>query len=130
MKKTVRFALTLSLVLAILTSGFVAAHAAEARYTGIYYMYSSLTVSSSGKATCTGKVTLRDGYTADLTVELKQDGNVIKTWTASGSEDVSGGGSYYVTKGHEYVATTSAKVYDANNKLIESPSKDSQISKY
>lgn len=131
MKKTARSALSLFFALAVLTASLVTAHAVEPRYTGIYYMYSTLTISSAGEATCTGKVTLRNGYTAKLTVELKQDGNVIKTWTASGSGNVSGGGTYYVTTGHEYVVTTTAKIYDANNnKLVEDPYKDSQTISY
>lgn len=73
---------------------------------------------------------LWDDYTADVTVELKRDGITIKTWTASGSEVISAGGTYYVTSGHEYVVTTTATVYDSNGKIVESPSKDSPSKNY
>lgn len=73
---------------------------------------------------------MRPGYTADLTVDLKQDGDTIMTWTASGSGDLQAGGTYYVKSGHDYVVTTTAKVYDSNHRLIESPVENSKESSY
>ncbi len=130
MKKTVRSALAFFLALALLVVGATTAFAVQPRYTGIIYMYSGLQISSTGRATCEGKVFLREDYTADVTVELKRDGTVIKTWTASGSGNVSAGGAYYVTSGHEYVVTTTIEAYDANGTLVDNPSKDSQTSTY
>lgn len=130
MKKTVRSALTLFLALALLVVGAVTAYAVQPRFTGILYMYSTLQISDAGKATCEGSATLRKDYTADVTVELKRDGTVIKTWTSSGSGDIIAGGHYYVTSGHKYIVTTTVEVYDATGKLVEDPSKDSQESTY
>ncbi len=130
MKKTVQSALALFLTLALLVAGTATVFAMQPRFTGIIYMYSTLQISSAGKTTCEGKAYLRSGYTADVTVELKQDGTVIKTWTDSGSGDVIAGGSYYVATGHEYVVTTTVEVYDANGTLVDNPSKDSQTKTY
>lgn len=100
------------------------------RFTGITTLASSLTISKYGRADCGGTVSLRDGYTVDVTVELKQDGTVIKTWTESGSGVVGAGGSYYVTSGHDYVVTTTAEVYNSSGKLVEAPSEDSLEKSY
>lgn len=132
MKKTIRSAIPLFLLLAALAGNLVVAHASDIMplYTGVASLTSGLTVSNTGKATCNGNVMLWDDYTADVTVELKRDGITIKTWTASGSEVISAGGTYYVTSGHEYVVTTTATVYDSNGKIVESPSKDSPSKNY
>ncbi len=130
MKKTVRSALALFLALALLVAGAATALAVQPRFTGIYDMYSALQISSTGRATCEGSATLRKGYTADVTVELKRDGTVIKTWTGSGSEEPYAGGIYYVTSGHEYVVTTTVEVYNASGTLVNNPSQDSQTSTY
>ena len=119
--------LTLSLLIAILFSNLTFAQAVniEPRYTGIFNLRSTLNISDKGAASCSGYVSLRNGYTADMTVELKQDGNTIKTWTKSGTGVVSAGGTYYVMSGHNYVVTTTVDIYDAEDNFIESPSLDS-----
>lgn len=124
MKKHTRFAMSLLLLLGILMA-FASAQAVEPRYTGITRLTSSLEISASGAASCAGKAILRSGYTADLKVELKRDGSTIKTWTTSGSDTLSAGGTYYVMSGHDYVVTTTATVYDSTGKLVESPSANS-----
>ena len=100
------------------------------RYKAIAQIASSLSISSSGGATCAGRVVLDDGYTADLVVELKQDWTTIKTWTSSGSLVVSAGGLYYVMSGHTYVVRTTATVYNSNGKLVEIVAKNSLESTY
>ena len=130
MKKTVRSALALFLALALLVAGAATALAVQPRFTAIITMYSTLQISSVGRTTCEGGASLRDGYTADVTVELKQDGTVIKTWTDSGSGDPFAGGHYYVAKGHEYVVTSTVTVYDSHGRLVESPSQDSPTRTY
>lgn len=131
-KKTIRSAITMLLLVGIFAANLVSAHAIQIqpRYTGISDMFSSLTVSSSGAAKCTGSVEVRSGYTVNLTVELKQDGTSIKEWTSSGSGTVSAGGTYYVKSGHDYVVTTTAEVCDSKGNVIETPSKDSLTSFY
>lgn len=130
MKKHIRSAISLLFALGVLMASFATAQAVEPRYTGVAQIYSTLNISNSGAASCSGKVVLRSGYTADLTVELKQDGETIKTWTNSGSGTVTAGGTYYVESGHGYIVTTTATVYDSNDNVIESPSKDSPKSSY
>lgn len=132
MKKLVHSTIPAFMLLSILVGGLMSAQASEItpRYTGIATLTSGLTISDTGKATCNGKVFLWNGYTADLTVELKQDGTTIKTWTSSGSDMVSAGGTYYVASGYEYVVTTTVTVYDSNGKVVDNPSKDSPSKNY
>lgn len=125
MKKQTRIAMALLLLVGVLVANFATAQAAEPRYAGVARISSTLNISKSGAASCSGQVVLWSGYTADLTVELKRDGTTIKTWTNSGSGTVSAGGTYYVASGHDYVVTTTATVYDSNGQWVESPSLDS-----
>jgi hypothetical protein len=87
-------------------------------------------LSTDGKASCYGDVKLSSGYTADVKVELKQDGTTIKTWTKSGSGTISISGTYYVMTGHSYMVTTTATVYDSNGQVIETPTKNSTNASY
>lgn len=130
MKKRIHLAISLVLLLGVLMATFAPALAVEPRYTGISYLDASLTISSDGAASCNGKVTVRSGYTADVKVELKQDGTTIKTWTDSGSGTIRVGGTYYVMSGHEYIVKTTATVYDSNHQKIETPYKNSEKTSY
>lgn len=139
MKKQLCAALSLILLLGIVVSSAAFAQPivdvdqpeeATPRFTGISTLASTLSISKYGRATCGGTVSIRDGYTVDLTVELKQDGTVIKTWTNSGSGILDAGGSYYVTSGHTYVVTTTAEVYNSSGTLVEAPSEDSLEKSY
>lgn len=125
--KGIRSAVSLVLLLGVFMASFVTVQAAgvQPRYTGISLMSADLKITSAGAAVCNGTVEIRSGYTADLTVELKQDGKTIKTWTSSGNDVVSAGGTYYVASGHKYYVTTTAVVYDKNGNEVESPSKSS-----
>lgn len=129
MKKLIRSIPILMLVGILFCSQTVHASEVQPRYIEIASITSKLTISNFGKASCYGTASLWDDFTADVTVELKQDGTTIKTWTASGTEYISAGGDYYVASGHTYVVTTTVTVYNANGGIIESPSKDSP-SKY
>lgn len=131
-KKTIHSIIPMLLLVGVLMSGLVPAHAAQAvsRYTGISELTAALSMSSAGGAKCKGTAIVRSGYTVDLTVELKQDGETIKTWSDTGSGVISAGGTYYVMSGHEYVVTTTAEVKDSNGRIIETPSKDSLVSSY
>ena len=130
MKKHTRTAISLLLLLGALMASFATAHAVEPRYIGVAQLSSTLNISSSGAASCSGKAILWAGYTADVKVELKQDGTTIKTWTGSGSPAASAGGTYFVTSGHTYVVITTATVYDSDGNIVETPSKDSVKSFY
>lgn len=127
MKKLIHSTIPALLLLSLLLGSFSTAQAAGVtpRYTGIASITSGLTISSTGKATCNGNSIIWDDYTADIAVELKQDGTTIKTWTSSGSEIVSAGGTYYVKSGHTYVVTTTVTVYDSTGNVLDTVSKDS-----
>lgn len=130
MKKHTRSAISLLLLFGALMASFATAQALEPRYTGVAQISSTLNISQSGAASCSGRAVLWSGYTADLTVELKQDGNTIKTWRSSGSGTVTAGGTYYVMSGHNYIVTTTATVYDSNGNKVNTPSEDSPQSSY
>lgn len=132
MKKIFRSVISLLLLLGILGSTLLAAHAEgiSPRYTGLSALSSSLKISAGGGATCRGTATLKNGYTADLKVELKQDGSTIKTWTNSGSGTLSAGTTYYVMSGHEYVVTTTVTVYDSDGNTVQVASEDSATRSY
>lgn len=130
MKKHIRSVISLVLLLGILAASVATAYAVEPRYTGISYLSSYLNISSGGAATCKGKVTVNDGYTADVKVELKQDGTTIKTWTASGSGTIRIEEIHYVESGHKYIVKTSATVYDSHSKVVERPFANSTQTSY
>lgn len=130
MKKHVRFAISLVLLLGVLVACLATAQAVEPRYIGIHQLYSTLDISSRGAAFCEGEIELQSGYTASLKVELKQDGVTIKTWNNSGSGNFTAGGTYYVQSGHDYVVKTTATVYDSNKRVVEVPSTDSDSWSY
>ena len=132
MKKRIRTTIPAFLIVSILLGNLLAAQASGVtpRYKGIASITSGLTISNTGKATCNGNIMLWDDYTANVTVELKQDGTTIKTWTSSGSEVVSAGGIYYVVSGHTYIVTTSVTVYTADGKFVESHFRDSLPTDY
>lgn len=127
MKKRVRIAISLVLLLGTLMANLAIAQAGEIqpRLAGVSTLSSALEISSKGAATCKGKVILQSGYTAEVEVELQRDGTTIKTWADSGSGTLSVGGVYYVVSGHDYVVSTFAMVYDKDGRLVSSGSKDS-----
>lgn len=130
MKKHIRTAISLVLLLGVMLATFASAQAVEPRYTGISQLITSLTISSKGAALCKGEVTVNAGYTADLTVELKQDGTTIKTWTKTGSGTLRISETHYVMSGHDYIVTATATVYDSNNRVIEMPHKNTPQKSY
>lgn len=130
MKKHARSAISFLLLLGVLMASFTTAQAVEPRYTGVAQISSTLNISKGGAASCKGNAVVWNGYTVDLLVELKQDGETIKTWTNSGSGTVSAGGTHYVKSGHDYIVTVTVTVYDSNNNVVDTPSKDSPKSSY
>jgi len=130
MRKGTCRSLALALILCIATATFLSVQALELRYVGISSITSSLTISTSGAANCSGKAYLRSGYTGDLKVELKCNGTTIKTWTDSGSETLRAGGTYYVSSGYNYIVTTTVTVYNSDGAIVETPSKNSDQVSY
>lgn len=125
MKKLIRSIPVFMLIGILFVPQVARASEVQPRYIEIASITSGLTISNTGKASCSGTASLWDDYTAKVTVELKQDGTTIKTWSSTGTAYVAAGGDYYVESGHVYVVTTTVTVYNANGGVIESPSKDS-----
>lgn len=97
----------------------------EPRYIGTNDVYSSLTISSSGRATCLGSVSTDSGYTANVKMSLQQKNgttwSTIKTWSDSGA-DVLLSGNYYVASGYDYRVKVSADVsIISTGSIIERP---------
>ena len=132
------YAVIISLAL-VVSIAVMPAHAMEQeiqpRYAGIISVYSSINITTSGRADCYGDIELRNGYTADVTLILMrgQDPSFtsLKTWTEEG---VSGyfemDKTYYVLSGYDYVVVMSAIVYDENGKNIESVDLFSGVQSY
>ena len=121
--------LTVVLALCMLTFTFSTVSAAtptvQPRYQRICYFSTSLTISSSGRATCYGSVTPWDTTDiVDLTAELQrapQGGTwtTIKTWTNSGSVSVSVDKDWYVASGYYYRVRVTADIYTADGTFVE-----------
>ena len=122
--------IALLLVFALTTFGVEAA-AMETevtpRYTGVSTLAASLDISKRG---CYGYAKVLTGYTADLRVELQQDGDTIKTWTASGTKDIEVVKEYWVASGHDYQVVVSATVRNSSGKIVDTPSITSRMVKY
>ena len=130
MKRYIRSALSIILLLGALIVNLAPAQAVEPRFAVVTDLVASLSVSSSGKASCSGAVYVDEGYTVDLKMELKQDGTTIKTWTNSGSGMVRVSGNYYVTSGHNYMVVTTATAYTSSGQWVESQVKNSDEKHY
>lgn len=133
--KTMKRLLCILLAVTLLSSGFTALAAmpdtAVPYYTGTASIYANLSISSTGLASCSGNISLRSGYVANLTMKLQQytsnGWTTIETWFTATQKGLSG--SRYVTHGYYYRVVTSASVYTSSGGYVESPSVTSS-SKY
>lgn len=100
------------------------------QYTGISALEADLNINDDGCATCYGYVRVKSGYTVTLSVQLKRDGVVIKTWSDSGTSSFSIEEDYYVTGNHDYQVIVTAKVKNSAGTVIETPSVRSVIVSY
>ena len=117
------------LIVCLLSTGF-SAHAAyrptdSIQYNGTDCITASLTISSSGLASCSGTITLSySSYSADMALDLQRysggSWHSVKSWSAS--DVTSMHKSYYVTHGYSYRVVASATVYNASGYYVESPS--------
>lgn len=98
----------------------------EPMYTGISGIKPSLTISSSGYASCVDTVKLRVGYSADVTWELQRSSKTANTWTTqmtwkdSGSGVLSLSKHQFVTSGYKYRLQASVDVYNSDGARVES----------
>lgn len=122
MKKKFARSITLCLVLACIASALCIGASAEEitpRYTGIFALSADISINSAGRATCYGYVSVKDGYSAKLTVDLVQDDQSIKHWNDSGDKEIEIEESYYVSRGHKYKAVATVSAYGPNGSLVE-----------
>ena len=91
------------------------------RYTGISELTVALDITSSGRADCYAYMEVNSGYTAELKMELQQDGDTIKSWTTSGSGTLELDKSYYVAEGYDYQVIASAKVKNSSGTIVDRP---------
>lgn len=95
----------------------------SSRYTGTISVRASISKVSAGKVKCSGKVILRDGYTASVTMTLqKMSGGSwtpVDYWTQSGSGTISFSHTKNVSTGYSYRCVVCAVVYDSNGNYVE-----------
>ncbi len=99
--------------------------AVSPRYVNIMDFYVSVGVNSSGKASCYSFVeTANTSYTIYLNITLQryEDGywTPVKTWSGSGTGEVTMDKSRYVTSGYYYRTAASATVYTSGGSFVES----------
>lgn len=92
----------------------------EPRYTGVVRLTCTLDI-VGGNAECTGKATMKSGYTSEITLTLQQcssDGkwSDISSWDGVGDENLVR--HYAVRPGYDYRVRLTAKVYDDAGKYV------------
>lgn len=102
----------------------------EPRYTGITLLATDMKISTSGVANCYGQAWGKDGYHVELTLELRRDGETIKTWNKEGVGEVEINGVYIVTPGHDYQTFLTARVTDSSGSYVEKPTTKSDVTRY
>ena len=126
--------LSMVLLLGVITPKASAASYPVPLYTVLANVSATLSISSTGMATCSGSAkTFDSDYVIELSMDLiKYDQDeTIKSWSTSGKTSVSlSKKNWYVAKGHDYQVVVTAKVYDTNNRLVETASAESGIFSY
>lgn len=126
-KKILSFSACLLSVILLLTNIAFAAMppTVEPMYDNADRVSASINISSTGCATCAGTIVLHGGVKANVTLTLQKSKNGttgwgdVKSWTDSGSYSLSINEDYYVMSGYYYRVKLVAKIYDSNNKLLE-----------
>ncbi len=103
-------------------------------YIGIVSLSPRLVISPSGTISCTDTVSLKNGYSANITWELKHGtGNTLSklsSWTASGKGEITLSKGRQAIRGYSYQLKATAKVYDSNGNYIETAVKYSSVVSY
>ena len=109
----------------------------QPRYDHTNSIKATLSIDSSGNATCSGSVKATSGSSkVSVTVRLKKlengSWNTIATWSdsGSGSTTVKAGGSQKVSSGYSYKVVTSGTIKDSAGNVLESPSASSTTKTY
>lgn len=136
MKKTITrfFCLVLCLMFTVSVTIANATENSEImpRLTGIDSQAVSLSISEYGRASCWCAIFVSTGYSVDVTMDLEQDGIVIKTWTASGSSGarVELSKPYYVVEGHDYQVVVTTRVKTLEGSYLLSYTLESYVESY
>ena len=101
-------------------------------YIDLVTIYSQLTISSSGLATCVAGGRTNKTDTLYLTITLyRQNGTGVwtatNTWNTSGYRTISAIKSAYVLHGYNYRVQATIAVYNSSGNFVESVSKWSSI---
>ena len=122
-------------VSAMLASGMVAmaSDVPTPYYDSTASISAGLSISSSGLASCSGRIRLSESSCyANLTLQLQKytsnGWSPVYTWTQSNATSISG--SRYVTSGYNYRVICSANVYTSSGTYVESPSATSSTVYY
>ena len=97
----------------------------EEPFVGLASASGTLSINSSGIATCTGVADLYNGYTAEVTVTLQRriSGSWVPytSWSGSGSSTVfvNNSTSSSIPSGYKYRTYVYITVYDSNNHFVE-----------
>ncbi len=105
---------------------------------GISPQYTAITATSTGiiwrtseKLNCQGSTNVRDGYNAEVIVELQRNNNgdweTIKTWSDSGDGIAMVDEDYYALNSSFYRVKTTHRSYTSGWSLIETVVKYSRI---
>ncbi len=137
MKRLFCAVLVVCLLISCLTIGVSAADDSagnNSRYTGLASMGVSLSISDLGRAVVSVSMDLRDGYKAQMYVDLHQESmssSIPKSWSISIPEggDI-WGGVWYVAKGYLYYATVTLDVYTTSGTFVERVTLDSNAVYY
>lgn len=130
-----RATITLMLVLIAISGISVSAAQTEPlqpQYTGLVNISPSLTI-SSGTISCTDYITIKPGYTADVTWQLLGGTDKltpIATWTDSGSNVLLLNKTRVAISGYSYRLKTNVKVYNSTGKLVDDVTKFSVTVSY
>lgn len=125
--------LCLAMLLPVGASATQAGGQISPRFSTVSTFKATLSINSSGYATCKGIIDMRTGYTAEVLLELQQKNGTnwetIKEWSDSGRwPDIND--NRFVTAGYDYRLKLSADVYGAGGNLVESPVTYSSIVYY
>lgn len=138
MKKPIRCAIILLSLIITANCGIWAtatqSSSAEPMYVGLARMTPELSISSSGIISCTDKVKLRSGYSANVTWELQSGTGSqltgITSWTDSGTTELILDTTRRATHGNNYRLKTSVKVYNSGGTLVDDEIKYSRTVSY
>ena len=137
-KQILRCALILMSLLVVTGSSLTATAAqpspVEPMYVGLSRMKPELSISTTGTISCSDRVKLYTGYSANVTWELQSGTGTqlttISTWKDSGTFELTLNATRQAVRGNNYRLKTSVKVYNSSGTLVDDEVKYSNIVSY